>query len=128
MWEPVRVIVCHRWRTAGAGSGVVRATDDVAKSGHFAKHRSSRADDDVQAPASVWRDFDISHLYASPIMTARAGSANGYDIVDPTRVNPELGGEQGFRRLVAALRQAGLGIIVDIVPNHMAVGGDDNPW
>jgi (1->4)-alpha-D-glucan 1-alpha-D-glucosylmutase len=69
----------------------------------------------------------VSHLYASPILTARAGSRHGYDVVDPTRVNPELGGEPAFRRLVAALRAAGLGIIVDIVPNHMAVGGE-NPW
>jgi (1->4)-alpha-D-glucan 1-alpha-D-glucosylmutase len=70
----------------------------------------------------------VSHLYGSPILTARAGSVHGYDVVDPTHINAELGGEPAFRRLVAALRQAGLGIIVDIVPNHMAVGGDDNPW
>ena len=70
----------------------------------------------------------VSHLYASPILTARAGSPHGYDVVDPTRVNPELGGEAGLRGLVAALRAAGLGLIVDIVPNHMAVGGSDNAW
>jgi (1->4)-alpha-D-glucan 1-alpha-D-glucosylmutase len=69
----------------------------------------------------------VSHLYASPILTARSGSTHGYDVIDPTQVNPELGGEPGFRRLVAALREVGLGIIVDIVPNHMAVG-NDNPW
>ena len=73
-------------------------------------------------------ELGVSHLYASPILTARAGSMHGYDVVDPTRVNPELGGEAGLRDLVAALRAAGLGIIVDIVPNHMAVGGDDNAW
>jgi malto-oligosyltrehalose synthase len=70
----------------------------------------------------------ISHIYASPILTARAGSIHGYDVVDPTRVNPELGGEAGFRDFVSALRQIGLGLIVDIVPNHMAVGGCDNAW
>ncbi|MFD1702266.1 malto-oligosyltrehalose synthase [Methylopila henanensis] len=70
----------------------------------------------------------ISHLYSSPILTARAGSMHGYDVVDPTTVNPELGGEDGFRALVAALRAEGLGVIVDIVPNHMAVGKDDNAW
>jgi (1->4)-alpha-D-glucan 1-alpha-D-glucosylmutase len=73
-------------------------------------------------------DLGISHLYASPILTARAGSMHGYDVVDPTRVNPELGGEAGLRDLVATLRAAGLGLIVDIVPNHMAVGGSDNAW
>ena len=53
---------------------------------------------------------------------------HGYDVTDPTQVNPELGGEAGLRRLVAALRAAGLGLIVDIVPNHMAAGGVENPW
>jgi (1->4)-alpha-D-glucan 1-alpha-D-glucosylmutase len=69
----------------------------------------------------------ISHVYASPIVTARPGSMHGYDVIDPTRVNPELGGEDGLRRLVAALRRADLGLIVDIVPNHMAVG-QGNAW
>jgi (1->4)-alpha-D-glucan 1-alpha-D-glucosylmutase len=69
----------------------------------------------------------VSHLYASPIMTAKPGSIHGYDVINPTQVNPELGGEPAFERLVSALRGAGLGIIVDIVPNHLAVG-DDNPW
>jgi (1->4)-alpha-D-glucan 1-alpha-D-glucosylmutase len=70
----------------------------------------------------------ISHLYSSPIFAARTGSMHGYDVTDPTRVNPELGGEDGLQRLVAALRAAGLGLIVDIVPNHMASGGMENPW
>ncbi len=70
----------------------------------------------------------ISHLYSSPILAARAGSMHGYDVTDPTRVNPELGGEAGLRSLVATLRAAGLGLIVDIVPNHMAAGGMENPW
>ncbi|HYZ21151.1 MAG TPA: malto-oligosyltrehalose synthase, partial [Rhodopila sp.] len=70
----------------------------------------------------------ISHVYASPILTARPGSLHGYDVVDPTTVNQELGGEDGFRRFVASLRRAELGLIVDIVPNHMAVGGSENLW
>jgi len=70
----------------------------------------------------------ISHLYASPILRARAGSMHGYDVVDPTQVNPELGGEAGLRELVAGLRARGMGLVVDIVPNHMAVGEADNPW
>ena len=70
----------------------------------------------------------VSHVYASPITTARPGSMHGYDVIDPTRVNPELGGEEGLRRLVAALRAAGLGLIVDIVPNHMAIGHANAWW
>jgi (1->4)-alpha-D-glucan 1-alpha-D-glucosylmutase len=70
----------------------------------------------------------ISHVYASPILQARAGSTHGYDMVDPTRLNAELGGDDGFAELVAALRAAGLGLIVDFVPNHMGVLCADNPW
>src|SRR5690554_5313975 len=70
----------------------------------------------------------ISHIYASPILTARSGSAHGYDVVDPSCVNPELGGEQGLTQLVAELRRHKMGLIVDFVPNHMAVGGSANPW
>lgn len=70
----------------------------------------------------------ISHIYASPILKARAGSRHGYDVVDPTQVNPELGGEPALEQLVAELRKYNMGLIVDIVSNHMAVGGDDNPW
>ncbi|WP_454876302.1 malto-oligosyltrehalose synthase [Pseudomonas farris] len=70
----------------------------------------------------------ISHVYASPLLAARAGSMHGYDVVDPTTVNPELGGEDALRRLVGALREQNMGLILDIVSNHMAVGGGDNPW
>ncbi|OOH79886.1 malto-oligosyltrehalose synthase [Pseudomonas koreensis] len=70
----------------------------------------------------------ISHIYASPLLAARAGSMHGYDVVDPTQVNPELGGEPALRRLVSTLREHDMGLILDIVSNHMAVGGSDNPW
>jgi (1->4)-alpha-D-glucan 1-alpha-D-glucosylmutase len=84
--------------------------------------------EDAVALVPYLQALHVSHVYASPILTARAGSIHGYDVVDPTRVNPELGGEEGLLRLVAALRAAGIGIIVDIVPNHVAVGGGDNAW
>ncbi len=73
-------------------------------------------------------DLGISHLYASPILTARPGSAHGYDVIDPTRVNPELGGDDGLRALVAKLRHRSLGLIVDIVPNHMYAGNGNRWW
>jgi (1->4)-alpha-D-glucan 1-alpha-D-glucosylmutase len=66
----------------------------------------------------------VSHLYLSPVMQARAGSTHGYDVVDPTRISDELGGEAAFRELAAA----GLGIVVDIVPNHMATGDENSYW
>src|SRR3546814_16501402 len=68
----------------------------------------------------------ISHVYLSPILAARSGSMHGYDVVDHDHISPELGGEDGLCRLVAALREHGMGVIVDIVPNHAAVGGHDN--
>ncbi len=69
----------------------------------------------------------ITDLYAAPILEARAGSTHGYDVTDPTRVRAALGGEEGFRRLVAALKTHGLGLLLDIVPNHMAAS-PQNPW
>ncbi|MEZ5907063.1 MAG: alpha-amylase family glycosyl hydrolase [Geminicoccaceae bacterium] len=70
----------------------------------------------------------ISHLYLSPIWQARAGSTHGYDVVDPNVIEPALGGEAGFRDLVAEAKSAGLGIILDHVPNHMGVGSDNAWW
>jgi len=80
----------------------------------------------ARAQLPYFASLGFSHLYLSPILTARAGSPHGYDVVDYGSVNPELGGEEELRRLVAALRQRRMGLIVDIVPNHMAVGGSDN--
>jgi (1->4)-alpha-D-glucan 1-alpha-D-glucosylmutase len=73
------------------------------------------------------RDLGISHLYLSPIMAARAGSMHGYDVIDPTRISEELGGEGTFRRFAAEAREAGLRLLVDFVPNHMAAT-DENPY
>ncbi len=70
----------------------------------------------------------ISHIYASPFLKARAGSMHGYDIVDHSALNPEIGNGQEFEHLVDTLRHHGMGQILDIVPNHMGVGGDDNVW
>ncbi len=83
--------------------------------------------DDAAATLAYYHELGISHVYASPILTARSGSTHGYDIVDPTHINPELGGEEGLRRFVARLRAANMGLILDIVPNHMGIG-TENPW
>jgi (1->4)-alpha-D-glucan 1-alpha-D-glucosylmutase len=68
-------------------------------------------------------ELGVSHLYLSPIMEAQSGSTHGYDIVDPTRISEQLGGEEEFRELA----QAGLGVVLDVVPNHMAAS-DENRW
>jgi len=74
------------------------------------------------------RDLGVSHLYLSPSLQARAGSEHGYDVIDPTALSADLGGEGAFRSLVAAAHGAGLGIVLDIVPNHMAVDDANRFW
>ncbi len=89
------------------------------------------ADFDFDAAASVvpyLKSLGISHVYASPFLKARSGSTHGYDIVDHTQFNPELGGEAGFERMSAALKAHDLGLILDFVPNHVGVHFADNPW
>ena len=66
-------------------------------------------------------DLGVTHLYCSPYLQAAPGSAHGYDVVDHSRLNDELGGERAFQTMVAACREHGLGIVLDVVPNHMAV-------
>src|SRR5215204_889784 len=81
----------------------------------------------ARAAVPYLADLGVSHLYTSPILRARSGSAHGYDVVDPTQVSPELGGEAGLRELVATLRDHGMGLVVDLVPNHMTTS-EENPW
>jgi (1->4)-alpha-D-glucan 1-alpha-D-glucosylmutase len=69
----------------------------------------------------------ISDLYASPVLKARRGSLHGYDVVDPSSINPELGSEVDFDMLVRKLKGHGMGLLLDIVPNHMAAS-PENPW
>ncbi|AZO82059.1 malto-oligosyltrehalose synthase (plasmid) [Bosea sp. Tri-49] len=76
--------------------------------------------------ASYLRQLGISHVYSSPILAARAASMHGYDVTSYEQINQELGGADGFRALAKAFRRQEIGIILDIVPNHVAVGGDDN--
>jgi (1->4)-alpha-D-glucan 1-alpha-D-glucosylmutase len=70
----------------------------------------------------------VTHLYGSPVLRARRESTHGYDVVDPTVLNPSLGGETGFRSLVGALKAHGMGLVLDIVPNHMATGSENPFW
>jgi len=70
----------------------------------------------------------VSHCNLSPYLKARPGSTHGYDIVDHGSLNPELGGARGFDALTAALRRHGMGQVLDLVANHMGIGGHDNPW
>jgi (1->4)-alpha-D-glucan 1-alpha-D-glucosylmutase len=102
----------------------------------------------LRAPASTYRlqitsEFDlhaaarllpylhelgVDWVYLSPILEAEPGSTHGYDVVDPTRVDPTRGGPEGLAALSAEARRLGMGVLVDVVPNHVGVGSDANPW
>ncbi|RTN25064.1 malto-oligosyltrehalose synthase [Enterobacter quasimori] len=90
--------------------------------------RNGMTFDRVVALIPYFRDLGISHLYASPVFTATTGSTHGYDITDPNEIDPAIGGRDGFNRMVAALRQAGMGLILDIVPNHMSTSLENRWW
>jgi (1->4)-alpha-D-glucan 1-alpha-D-glucosylmutase len=72
-------------------------------------------------------ELGISDLYLSPILASRKGSGHGYDVTDPTRINPDLGSEEEFATLQTELQNRGMGLVLDTVPNHMAASAE-NPW
>ncbi|WP_322412055.1 malto-oligosyltrehalose synthase [Microbacterium invictum] len=85
--------------------------------------------DHAAAVTDYLRDLGVSWAYLSPLLAATSGSDHGYDVVDVTRVDPERGGPEALARFAAAARQAGLGILVDIVPNHMGISSPaENAW
>ncbi len=90
-------------------------------------HKDFGFDDAVKVLPYLAR-LGVSHIYCSPIQRARPGSMHGYDVVAHDEINPELGGPEGFERFCAALREHGMGQMLDMVPNHMGVLGADNAW
>lgn len=83
---------------------------------------------DAVALTEYLHTLGISEVYASPLLHARAGSSHGYDVVDPTKLNPELGTREDFVALATGLRQRGMGLMMDVVPNHMCIAGTENEW
>ncbi|MCB8822192.1 malto-oligosyltrehalose synthase [Microvirga rosea] len=120
------VIMTEEGRVRRPG-GTVLASPPPRATYRLQLHKGFTFDDGAKI-APYLAKLGVSHVYSSPIQAAAAGSSHGYDIVDHSTINPELGGEQGFRRFSDALRAHGLGLVLDIVPNHMGVGGKDNPW
>src|ERR1700722_16303507 len=84
--------------------------------------------DDAAAIAPYLRDLGISHLYCSPYLQAAPGSMHGYDVVDHEHVNEELGGEEAHEHFCQRLKELGLRQVLDIVPNHMAIGPNNHYW
>jgi (1->4)-alpha-D-glucan 1-alpha-D-glucosylmutase len=83
---------------------------------------------DARALVPYLRDLGISHLYLSPSLQARRGSTHGYDVVDPRHFSRELGGPEELRALSSSARDAGMGIVLDVVPNHMAADAQNRYW
>ncbi len=84
---------------------------------------------EAQALVPYLRDLGVGAVYVSPVLDATPGSTHGYDVTDPTRARPELGGPEGWDAFTATVREAGLGLVVDVVPNHMSVEVPHaNPW
>src|SRR6478672_4860374 len=92
----------------------------IPNSTYRIQFNSSFGFEDARKIADYLAHLGISDLYASPIFKARAGSSHGYDVVDPSQLNPELGPEEAFEALVQELQQHNMGWLQDIVPNHMA--------
>ncbi|MEY2476231.1 MAG: (1-_4)-alpha-D-glucan 1-alpha-D-glucosylmutase [Actinomycetota bacterium] len=84
--------------------------------------------DEAAAVAVYLADLGVTHVYCSPYLQAAPGSTHGYDVVDHSRVNEELGGAEAHARMVKTFEQHGLGQVLDIVPNHMAIAGRHNRW
>jgi (1->4)-alpha-D-glucan 1-alpha-D-glucosylmutase len=93
----------------------------------FQFHRRFRFED-ARALVPYLKALGVTDLYASPLLQARKGSSHGYDVTDPTRLNPELGTEGEFDALVGALRGRRMGLILDIVPNHMSASSENRWW
>lgn len=104
------------------------AAPPIPRATYRLQFRAGFGFDDAAALAPCLARLGVSHVYASPFLKARSGSAHGYDIVDHNRLSPELGGEAAFRRMAEAFRANRLGLVLDFVPNHMGVGGAENPW
>src|SRR5215218_4782923 len=83
---------------------------------------------DARARVPYFHALGVSHLYCSPVLAARAGSTHGYDVADPTHVNPELGGDEAFVALAETAHAHGMGLVLDIVPNHMGIGPENPYW
>ena len=83
---------------------------------------------DVQALVPYFQQLGISDLYVSPFLKARRGSLHGYDVTDHTSINPEIGTDEELAAVLEELRHRGLGLVIDVVPNHMAIDDESNRW
>ncbi|MGH9126132.1 MAG: malto-oligosyltrehalose synthase [Acidimicrobiales bacterium] len=103
-------------------------TDEAPSATYRVQLHAGFAFADLAGIADYMAALGVSHAYLSPSLQAAAGSTHGYDVIDPQRINAELGGAEGFAEVAHRTRSLGLGLVLDIVPNHMALDGRDNRW
>jgi (1->4)-alpha-D-glucan 1-alpha-D-glucosylmutase len=118
------VIASHSKPRAGTTSKMPR----VPSSTYRLQLHAGFTFEDAAGIAAYLIDLGISHVYCSPYLQAASGSMHGYDVVDHQKVNEELGGEEGHQKFCARLTEVGLGQVLDIVPNHMAIGPRNQYW
>lgn len=117
----------QRW--AGAEEDLpALETADIPLATYRMQFSASHRFEHAREAAPYLAALGVSHLYASPYLKARAGSTHGYDVTDPSLLNPEVGTEEEHAAMCDALAAQGLGQVLDIVPNHMGVLGTENPW
>lgn len=119
-------LMAHEGRSLRARRA--RLADDPPRATYRLQFHAGFTFDMAREILPYLKRLGVSHVYASPIQTARKGSTHGYDVVDPREINPELGGRAGFDAFEQALHTLGLKLIVDIVPNHMGIGADNKFW
>jgi (1->4)-alpha-D-glucan 1-alpha-D-glucosylmutase len=120
----IGVVASHSITHTGATSKMPR----VPSSTYRLQLHAGFTFEDAAGVLAYLKDLGISHVYCSPYLQAAPGSMHGYDVVDHQRVNEELGGETGHQRFCARLSELGLGQVLDIVPNHMAIGPQNQYW
>jgi (1->4)-alpha-D-glucan 1-alpha-D-glucosylmutase len=118
----------NRWIWFRQGNYMVKDENPLPRATYRLQLNSRFTFADAGALAPYLAKLGVSHVYASPFLKARPGSSHGYDIVDHGALNPELGTPGDFERMSEDFRAHGLGLILDFVPNHMGVGGADNPF
>src|SRR5438477_65695 len=128
-WRRPRPIRATRWSASARTTcrpGAATGPSTIATY-RFQFHAKFRFADAIKLVPYLSR-LGISHLYASPFLKARPGSTHGYDVIDHNAVNPEIGTERELNLLIKTLREHGMGLVPDLVPNHMGVLHADNAW
>src|SRR5437899_3092292 len=106
----------------------IRARSRLPESSYRLQFHTGFTFRDARLLVPYLNDLGITDCYASPYLKARPGSKHGYDITDHRALNPEIGSEDDYNAFVAALREHGMGQLLDIVPNHMGIADNENVW